>query len=557
MMNTAMSNPSNDSTAAVARAARELAQLHQQVDQVRKVLSGLKQSLIEAESQLDSSRAAQLVAANEHLMQVALQAHIHVDSVEQALQQVSEAAQLDVLTRLPNRIVLFNHFAQAAAMADRSGQRVAILFIDLDNFKQINDTLGHAAGDEVLKLMAHCLSSSVRKADTVCRHGGDEFLILLPELPDVTAAVRIADKVIAALATPQHVGEHVLRLAASIGISIYPDDGADADTLIDRADAAMYRAKRRSPGSFAVHGSDMADEPAVRTPAAPPRADYDALPEATQRQACLRDANEHLVESALHAQDSQAAAEQAQRKQTEFLAQVAHELRAPLTPIRLAASLIMDVDAKELPRMQAIIDSQLTHMTRLVTDLLDVSRINTGKLRIERRRIDLLVSLDAAIEICRPAINLRSQHFQVRFPTVAVEVDGDPVRLTQVVCNLLTNASKYTPEGGQIMLQLETTADAAVITLSDDGIGISAGVLPEVFKPFVQDTHAVAFNGTGLGIGLTVVRELVEAHGGSVVASSGGAGCGSQFVVSLPLAQADDPRPAAADRMPGACSVEP
>ena len=510
-----MGNPSNDSAIAAAMAARELAQLHQQVDQVRRELSGLKQNLVEVESQLDRNQAAQLVEANEHLMQAALQAHIHVDSVEQALQQVSEAAQLDALTGLPNRIALFNHFAQAAATADRSGQRVAVLFIDLDNFKQINDTLGHAVGDEVLKLMAHCLSSSVRKADTVCRHGGDEFLILLPELPDVSAAVRIADKVIAALAAPQRVGEQVLSVAASIGISIYPDDGADADTLIDHADAAMYRAKRRSPGGFAVHGSEAADEPAARLPAAPPHVDYDALREAAQRQAHLRDANEHLVESALQAQDSQAAAEQAQRKQTEFLAQVAHELRAPLTPIRLATSLMMDVDAQELPRMQAIIDSQLTHMTRLVTDLLDVSRISTGKLRIERRRTNLVASVDAAIEICRPAINLRTQHFHVHLPGAPVEVDGDPVRLTQIVSNLLTNASKYTPEGGQIMLQLEATAEA------------------------------------GLGIGLTVVRELVEAHSGSVVASSDGAGCGSQFVVTLPLAQADDPRPASGGRLPG------
>ena len=551
MMDTAMGNPSSDSTIAVARAARELAQLNRQVSQVRKVLSGLKQNLVEVESQLDRSQAAQLIEANEHLMQAALQAHMHVDSVEQALRQVSEAAQLDVLTRLPNRAVLLDHFALAAATADRSGQRVAILFIDLDDFKPINDTLGHAVGDEVLKLAGHCLSSSVRKADTVCRHGGDEFLILLPELPDVSAAVRIADKVLAALAAPQRVGEHTLRLAASIGISIYPDDGADANTLINHADAAMYRAKRRSTGGFAVHGSDAAGEPAAATPAAPPRVNHHALRAAAQHQAYLRDANEHLVESALHAQDSQAAAEQAQRRQTAFLAQVAHELRAPLTPIRLATSLMMDVDAKELPRMQAIIDSQLTHMTRLVTDLLDVSRISTGKLRIERRRSNLLASVDAAIEICRPSINLRSQHFQVCLPSAAVEVDGDPVRLTQVVSNLLTNASKYTPEGGQIMLQLETTAEAAVLTLRDDGIGISAGVLPEVFKPFVQDTDAVGFNGTGLGIGLTVVRELVEAHGGSVVASSDGAGCGSQFVVTLPLAQADDPRPASGGRLPG------
>ena len=531
-----MSNPCNDSATAVALAARELAQLHQQVDQVRKVLSGLKQSLIEAESQLDSSRAAQLVAANEHLMQVALEAHIHVDSVEQALQQLSEAAQLDVLTRLPNRIVLFNNFAQAAAMADRSGQRVAILFIDLDNFKQINDTLGHAVGDEVLKLTGHCLCSSVREADTVCRHGGDEFLILLPELPDASAAVRIADQVIAALAAPQRVGEHVLRVAASIGISIYPDDGTDAHTLIAHADAAMYRAKRRSPGGFAVHGSDATDESATQSPVGSPGVDHNARPDAAQHPMPLRDAHEQFVERALYAQDSQVA-ERARRTQTEFLAQVAHELRAPLTPIRLATSLMMDVDAKELPRMHAIIDSHLTHMTRLVADLLDVSRISTGKLRIERRRTNLVGSVDAAVEICRPAISLRSQHFQMRLAGAAVEVDGDPVRLTQIVCNLLADASKYAPEGSQIMLQLETTEESAVITLSDDGIDTSGGMLS-------QDTHAIGFNGTALSIGLTVVRELVEAHGGSLVASGGDADSGNRFVVTLPLAQTDGPPPA-------------
>ncbi|TPG08512.1 diguanylate cyclase [Rhodanobacter glycinis] len=541
-----MSSGPIDDAEAVALAARELAQLQLQAEQVRTVLDGLQQNLIEVESSLDSSQAAQLLEANEHLMQAALLAHSHADTVKQALEQVSRAAELDALTKLPNRPVLFDRLAQAIAMAKRTERRVAILFIDLDKFKQINDTLGHTIGDEVLQLAAHCLCSSVRDADTVSRHGGDEFLILLPELSEASDAALIADKVITALAMPSRLGDHVLRLAASIGISIYPDDGADADTLIHHADIAMYRAKMRSAGSVEFYGSQAADEPLSRPKALAslkrPLVRYeDALLEHERRHAHLCEANEQLLMAVLNAQDLQAAAEQAQRKQIEFLALVAHELRTPLTPIRIATSLMVEVGPEELPRMQAIIERQVTHITRLVTDLLDISRINTGKLRIECRRIDIVTILDAAIEGCRPAMDLRLQNFRLQLPAVVVEVQGDPVRLTQVMSNLITNASKCTQEGGQIRLRLVTTDTTAVITLTDNGIGISATAMPEIFNPFVQDAHAIGFNGTGLGIGLTVVRELVEAHGGTIEATSNGKGFGSQFVVTLPLASASLP----------------
>ena len=134
------------------------------------------------------------------------------------------------------------------------GTRFALLFLDLDNFKEINDTLGHAVGDQALKRAADCLVSSIRGADSVSRHGGDEFLILLTEMSQASDVVRIAQKVMRALGTPVRVGDQVLRLTASIGISIYPEDGEDATTLIDLADAAMYRAKRKGPGGFAFHG---------------------------------------------------------------------------------------------------------------------------------------------------------------------------------------------------------------------------------------------------------------------------------------------------------------
>ena len=241
--------------------------------------------------------------------------------------------------------------------------------------------------------------------------------------------------------------------------------------------------------------------------------------------------------AALTAQDLQAAAERAQQQQKEFLAVMAHELRNPLTSIRLASTMLAQPDTSDPARMQAIIEREVTRMARVVGDLLDVSRANTGKLRLERRVVDLAEIINATIDACRPTMDMRLQRFTLRLPERAIAMDADPVRLVQVFSNLLDNASKYTPEGGGIDLTIAIVGDAVEITVSDSGIGISAEALPAVFEPFVQDGHAIGFNGAGLGIGLTVVRELVEAHGGSVVATSGGIGQGSRFVVRLPLGE--------------------
>jgi diguanylate cyclase len=177
----------------------------------------------------------------------------------------------------------------------------------------------------------------------------------------------------------------------------------------------------------------------------------------------------------------------------------------------------------------------VTHLSRLVGDLLDVSRVVTGKLRLDLGSIDLAGSIDQAVEACRPVINVRRQHLVIQLPLDPLPVRGDPFRLAQVVTNLLDNASKYTPNGGEIALSVEAIDEVVVMTVSDSGIGIAAEALCHVFEPFVQHPHAIGFNGAGLGIGLTVVRELVEGHGGSVVARSAGIGRGSQFVVTLPF----------------------
>jgi len=531
---------------AAAQAPRALAALQREIEQARADLARLRTDVAAAQDQFGSRQAAQILEANEQLVLSAMRAQMEADTAAEgaaeALRQASRSAELDALTGLPNRVLLRDRLAQAISGAKRRNVRSALLFVDLNNFKQINDTLGHAAGDQVLKFAASRLASSVRAADTVSRHGGDEFVILLAEVGHVDDAVTIADKLATALDVPSPAGDRVVRLSASIGISLYPDDGEDADTLIERADAAMYHAKRHGLRSFAFQNQHAMGDPgrwnaAVSSLQQLPTPFEQANAEVAQRQAQLQEANESLVLAALTAQELQAAAEQTQARQMEVLAVVAHELRSPLGPIRNAAALLGRGRADEqlLHRVQGVIERQVAHVTRLVGDLLDVSRARTGRFRLERQTCDMADLIDQVVQSCQPALYARLQHLDVRVPAGALHVDGDPVRLVQILCNLLDNASKYTPVGGEIGLRVTAAEAAVVLTVSDDGIGITAETLPGVFEPFVQDKHGIGYNGSGLGIGLTIVRELVEAHGGSVVARSAGSGLGSQFVVTLPL----------------------
>jgi signal transduction histidine kinase len=249
----------------------------------------------------------------------------------------------------------------------------------------------------------------------------------------------------------------------------------------------------------------------------------------------LREANAQLVIAALSAQDLQAAAERALSQQKSVLAMVAHELRNPLTPISMIAERMVRLPSDQLPRMRELIESQVQHISQLVDDLLDVSRASTGKLRIDRRDVDIMQILNDAVDACGPVMTSQRQHFDAHLPDGILMVSGDPGRLAQILHNLLANAAKYTPAEGRIKLSVTVEADVLKISISDNGIGVSAKALPFIFDPYVQDEHAIGFNGAGLGIGLTVVRELVEAHGGKVIGLSEGNGKGSEFVVTLPL----------------------
>ncbi|MDP3824802.1 MAG: diguanylate cyclase [Burkholderiales bacterium] len=535
-----MTPTSDPDDAAATQAARKLARLNSQVDALRAVLVRLLQDVVVAESALGTNAAAQLLEANEKLVVSALRNQVDAETASQALDQVARSADLDALTQLPNRVLLLDRLMGAIASGRRHGKRFALLFLDLDKFKEINDSLGHAVGDEALRRVARCLASSVRGVDTVSRYGGDEFVVLLAEVVQPSDALFVAGKILALLKAPSHIGEHVLQLSASIGISIYPEDGEDALTLIEHADAAMYRAKRRGAGSSMFHADRVPDDAELEPPAqlawvVPTQATGSAQTRPSGRHAELQEANELLVLAALSAQELQDAMQETQRRQTEFLNQMANELRDPLAPIRLAAAQLgrSPGDASLLPRAQAIIERQTAHMARLVDQLLDMTCGN-ARLRFRREHVDLSDVIEAAVKYLEPSLVARRQNINVKLNSRPLPLHGHPAHLAQIVSNLLDNASKYTPDGGAIDLSASMVGDRVVITVHDNGLGLAPEALLSVFDPFVQDTHAFGLNGSGVGIGLTVVRELVEAHGGSVVASSSGRGQGSQFVVTLP-----------------------
>ncbi len=463
----------------------------------------------------------------------ALQAQDAADQAMSSLGDLSRASQHDALTATPNRALVLDRLDQALLVARRRVTRVAVLFIDLDHFKAINDTLGHAAGDDVIRQAARRLESAVRESDTVGRYGGDEFLVVLPEVTQPSDAALIASKMLAAVAAaPCRAGTQELHVSASVGIAVYPEDGEDAATLVDRADAAMYRSKRNGAGGYGFHSAaDPGWQPLAVAAAPGP-----AVPDLRLRD--LLESNERLLVAALAAQEQEEQGQELRRRQVSFLATVAHELRNPLTPIITAAELLHRAHADEplLLRLQVVIQRQVAQLSRLVEDLLDGSRVGTGKLRLECQALQMDEVLDQAVTACRLAIDTRRQRLTARWPSGPLPVHGDAVRLAQVFGNLLDNASKFTPQGGRIALTAVVRGEALVVTVTDSGIGISAQALPHLFDLFMQDAHALALHHRGLGIGLAVVRALVEAHGGSVVASSGGHDQGSEFVVTLPLA---------------------
>jgi diguanylate cyclase (GGDEF)-like protein len=528
-------------------AESELQSLTLRVDAMRAVLVRLLQDVVHAEALVSHAGPAALVEANEHLVVAALLSQFESDTAAQALDDATRAGEIDALTQLPNRARMLDRFALGIANAKRSGTRLALLFLDLDNFKRINDQSGHAAGDAALRRVARCLQSVVRAVDTVSRHGGDEFVVLLAELAQRPDAGPIAEKLIAAVSALDQGSDLACRVSACIGISVYPDDAQEMLTLIAQADAAMYVAKRHGTGQYAFHGEEVAARGRDKPPSAG---------ETGHRSVPLREVNEQLVLAVLGARELQTAAELAQQRQSAFMAAVAQELRNPMAPIRIAAEMLGHSGSDELllQRVNEIVQEQVGQMARLVSDRLDDQRASSAELVLDRRPLDMAQVIAGAVATSQPMMRNRHQDFACRVPEGALPVLGDAQRLAQLVVNLLDNASRHTPDGGRITLDAtvpsDTDAEPATLTLTvaDTGLGIAPQMLPHVFEPFVQDTAAIGLRGGGLGIGLTVARALARAHGGSIVAHSAGSGQGSAFIVTLPMSRASDPAGEAAAR---------
>ena len=262
---------------------------------------------------------------------------------------------------------------------------------------------------------------------------------------------------------------------------------------------------------------------------------------ARRRQYQIRD---HLSENNRVA----AALMDADRRKDEFLAILAHELRNPLAPLRnaLEAMRLKPHDREAAHWARALMERQVGQMVRLIDDLLDLSRVSRGRIDLKHERAELATLVQGALDVCGPGIAHSGHKLTVDLPSETIPLTCDPTRLVQVICNLLSNAAKYTPAGGHITLSARRRAGMLEISVRDTGMGIPADMLARVFDMFTQVPHAIERSQGGLGIGLTLVKRLVEMHGGSVEARSAGPGLGAEFIVRLPERSAEPALPGVA-----------
>ena len=234
--------------------------------------------------------------------------------------------------------------------------------------------------------------------------------------------------------------------------------------------------------------------------------------------------------------------QEADRRKDEFLAMLAHELRNPLAPISAAADLLRlaKLDEGRLEAVSNVISRQASHMTGLIEDLLDVSRVTRGLVSLDKSPIDIKGIVAEAVEQVLPLVEARSHHLDTHIPAVSAIVSGDKKRLVQILANVLGNAAKYTPNGGQIALAMKVTDDKVILTVRDNGIGMSRDLVASAFELFRQGERTPDRSQGGLGIGLALVKSLVQLHGGTIEAYSNGPGSGSEFTVTLPRLKQDD-----------------
>ena len=258
-----------------------------------------------------------------------------------------------------------------------------------------------------------------------------------------------------------------------------------------------------------------------------------------ERTAELARVNETLQLEIAERKKAEEALREADRLKDEFVAMLAHELHNPLAPLSAALQLFeVDMNTPEQNReLRIMMSRQVEQLVRLIDDLLDVSRISRGKLNLRRESFDVTDVIDTALDVSKPVIEAGKHRLEVELPDQPLFLDADKVRISQIISNLLINAAKYTPPGGRIELNIRREASQAAIAVRDNGVGIPPEMLTKVFELFTQVDSSHTRTHGGLGIGLTLVRTLVEMHGGTIVARSQGEGFGSEFMVHLPLAR--------------------
>lgn len=339
---------------------------------------------LEPANDADSAWAMHVVEVNEQLILASLHAEKMFESAAHHLDELTRIAQRDALTDTPNRALMLDRLRQAVATAKRNLSRIAVLFIDLDDFKQINDARGHSAGDEVLKAAARAIESVVRRSDTVSRYGGDEFLVLLPEISHSSAAAQIATKMLAALSTPVRLGADLICLSASIGIAIFPDDGDEASTLIHCADNAMYRSKRRAHGHYAFHRAALEHHdvavPAADDSSQPASNDSSRHHHRGQMQQHRLDLTETTpqVPGGFHGSAAHDDQGDAQRRESMFQATVADELRSPFTSAQESIALLNQVQTED-PLLRVLIDRETAHLSAPVYESFEARHTNAAR----------------------------------------------------------------------------------------------------------------------------------------------------------------------------------
>ncbi len=262
-------------TEKIAVATQTLAQLRQQEATLRTELGRLEDEIAAAHEVLNGNLPAEIVEANENLLLAALRSETLADRAFNELEELTRTSQHDGLTGTPNRALMQDRMEHAITVAYRHGTDIAVIFVDLDHFKDINDTMGHRVGDEVLTTVSRRLEAAVRDSDTVSRHGGDEFLVLLSEVAHPAHAAIIANKILASFDEPCQIDGHVLQVSVSLGIALYPKDAHDVATLISRADSAMYQAKKAGGARFEFfsHAASDVASPQNNTLHGPPNSD--------------------------------------------------------------------------------------------------------------------------------------------------------------------------------------------------------------------------------------------------------------------------------------------